>query len=118
MSLTEVKNGEKDWLVPQVLSQMISGVHSLFCTTNAPKILPAEIEEAFDLRLDLPEFDAADVKRAIRDFCEQLPVGLGHEDVEHLDLFDLVMAMRPSSLVRDCVRRIRPWPRRSAGPRS
>ncbi|MVS97908.1 AAA family ATPase [Devosia marina] len=107
LSLTETKKDRNDWVVPQVLSQLISGVHSVFCTTNAPEILPAEIEGTTDLRLDLPEIDAAVVKRAIRDFCGQRPVGLGDEDVEHLDFFDLVMAMRPGSSARDCVRRIK-----------
>lgn len=107
LSLTETKKDKNDWVVPQVLSQMISGVHSVFCTTNAPEILPAEIEGTIDLRLDLPEIDAAVVKRAIRDFCGQRPVGLGDEDVEHLDFFDLVMAMRPGSSAKDCVRRIK-----------
>ena len=116
LSLTEVKKDRNDWVVPQALSQMISGAHSEFCTTDAPEILPAEVEGTIDLRLDLSKIDGAIVKRAIRDFCGPRPVGLGDEDVEHLDFFDLVMAMRPGSSARDCVRRIKALAEKQRGP--
>jgi hypothetical protein len=118
LSITEMKKDRNDWVVPQVLSQMISGVHSVLSTIASPDILPAEIEGTIDLRLDLPKIDSAIVRRAIRDFCGQRPVGLGDEDVDHLDFSDLVMALRPGSSARDCVMRIKTLAKRQCTART
>jgi cell division protease FtsH len=107
LTVTEVKRDKNAWIVPQLQVQLITGLHSIFSTTDVPKILPIEVEGTIDLRLELPRIDVARLNSAIRAFCGQRANGLSPEDIEKLDFPDLVMAMRPGSSAKDCVRRIK-----------
>ena len=107
LTVTEVKKDKNAWIVPEMQAQLMSGVHCLLSTTDQPDLLAVEVQGAIDLRLELPRIDVAALNRAIRAFCGQRANGLSPQDIEKLDFSDLVMAMRPGSSARNCVRRIR-----------
>ncbi|GEM_PF-3139073 len=127
LSVTKVKKDRNAWIVPEMQTHLMSGVHCLLSTTDQSDLLPVEVQGAIDLRLELPRIDVAAPNRAIRAFCGQRANGLALEDIERLDFSDLVMAMRSGSSARNCVRRIkalaekqrmaRGAAQRSAGPR-
>lgn len=107
VTVTETKKDKNAWLVEHLQQQLVLKVHTILCTTATPDLLPAEVLGAVDLRLDLPRLDSAGVHRAIREFCGQRANGLLPEDVDKLDFPDLVLALRPGSSARDCVRRLK-----------
>lgn len=107
LTVTEVKKDKNAWIVPEMQTHLMSGVHCLLSTTDQPDLLPLEVEGAIDLRLDLPRIDVPALNRAIRAFCGQRANGIEPEDIEKLDFSHLVMAMRPGSSARNCVRRIK-----------
>lgn len=107
LTVTELRKDKNEWLVGQLEIDLSEGLHTILSTTALPGLLPAKVQGAVDLRVELPPIDVAGVNRAIRAFCGQRASGLVSTDIERLDFLDYVFAMRPHSSARDCVKRIK-----------
>jgi cell division protease FtsH len=110
LTVTDLRKDKNEWLVGQLQMDLSEGLHTILSTTASPGLVPAKVQGAVDLRVELPPIDVAGVNRAIRLFCGQRASGLIPADIERLDFFDLVFALRPNSSARDCVKRIKALP--------